>query len=83
MADTKELPKDIEEGITTFDPTSLKHAETVEKNSLPSPEIICHEKTLQNITDFKKCNLKHAETEEKNSLPDAETINQEKRLSKS
>lgn len=38
MADTKELPKDIEEGITKFDQTSLKHTETVERNSLPSPE---------------------------------------------
>lgn len=38
VADTKELPKEIEEGITKFNPQSLKHTETVEKNPLPSPE---------------------------------------------
>lgn len=83
MADTKELPKDIEEGITKFDPTSLKHTETVERNSLPSPEVISQEKTLKNIEDFDKNKLKHAETTEKNPLPNKETIDQEKRLSKS
>lgn len=36
--DKKELPAEIEQGITTFDQGSLKHTETVEKVSLPTPE---------------------------------------------
>jgi hypothetical protein len=84
MSDTKsELPKGVEEGITKFDSSNLKHTETVEKNSLPSPEVICQEKTLQNIEQFDKNKLKHTETEEKNPLPDKATIEQEKKLNKS
>lgn len=84
MSETKtELPKDIEEGITKFDSSSLKHTTTVEKNALPSPEVISQEKTLQNIETFDKNKLKHTETEEKNPLPDKATIEQERKLSKS
>lgn len=84
MASEKtELPKEIGENITKFDPCSLKHTETVEKNSLPSPEAISQEKTLQIIPDFDKTKLKPTETEVKNPLPNKETIEQERRLSKS
>jgi hypothetical protein len=82
-ADLPRVPNEIEEGITKFDPTSLKHTETVEKHSLPSPEVICQEKRLQNIEEFDKSNLKHADTVEKNVLPTKEAIQEEKRASTS
>jgi len=85
-ADKEDLPKvptEIEEGITKFDPNTLKHTETVEKQSLPSPEVISQEKTLQNIEVFDKTNLKHADTVEKNVLPSKEVIQEEKRASTS
>jgi len=84
--DKTDLPKvstEIEEEITKFDPTTLKHTETVEKHSMPSPEVICQEKTLQNIEEFDKSNLKHADTVEKNTLPSEQVIQEEKRASTS
>jgi hypothetical protein len=85
-ADKSDLPKvsaEIEEGITKFDTSKLKAVDTVEKHSLPSPEVISQEKTLQNIEGFDKSNLKHAETEVKNPLPTKEVIQAEKRASTS
>jgi len=82
-ADLPRVPNEIEEGITKFDTSKLKHTETVEKHSMPSPEVISQEKTLQNIEEFDKTNLKHADTEEKNTLPSKEVIQQEKRASTS
>lgn len=85
-ADKTDLPKvpdEIEKDITKFDTTTLKHTETVEKQSLPSPEVISQEKTIQNIEEFDKSNLKHADTVEKNTLPSKEVILEEKRASTS
>jgi len=82
-ADLPKVPAEIEEGITKFDTAKLKHCETVEKHSLPSPEVIGQEKTLQNIEEFDKTNLKHADTVEKNTLPSKDVIQQEKRASTS
>jgi len=79
--DLPRVPDEIEEGITKFDTGKLKHAETVEKQSLPSPEVISQEKTIQNISEFDKSNLKHADTVEKNTLPSQEVIQEEKRAS--
>jgi len=85
MASEKgDLPKvsdEIEQGITKFDTSKLKHTETVEKHSLPSPEVITQEKTIQNIEEFDKNKLKHTETTEKNILPSKEVIQEEKRAS--
>lgn len=81
--DHPKVSSELESGITNFDPAKLKHAETVEKHSLPSPEVISQEKTLQNISEFDKSKLKHAETEEKNILPTKEVIAEEKRSSTS
>jgi len=75
------VPDEIEEGITKFDSTKLKHTETVEKHSLPSPEVISQEKTIQIIGEFDKSNLKHAATVEKNTLPSNDVIQEEKRAS--
>jgi len=72
----------MEAGITHFDQSSLKHTETVEKQRLPSVEVICQEKTLQNIEAFNKDSLKHTETSEKNTLPSIEVIKAEKRASR-
>lgn len=80
-ADLPKVPSEIEEGITKFDTSKLKPTETVEKQSLPSPEVITQEKTLQNIEEFDKSNLKHADTVEKNTLPSKEVIQEEKRAS--
>jgi hypothetical protein len=77
------LPNEIDQGITNFDPAKLKPTETVEKHSMPSPEVISQEKTLQNIEEFDKSNLKHADTQEKNTLPSKEVIQAEKRASTS
>ena len=38
MATEKKVPAEIEKGITEFDSTKLKHADTVEKNPLPTPD---------------------------------------------
>jgi len=85
-AEKGDLPKvssEMEKGITEFDSSKLKHTETVEKQSLPSPEVICQEKTIQNIEEFDKNKLKHAEVTEKNTLPTKEVILEEKRASTS
>jgi len=82
-ADLPKVPAELEEGITKFDTSQLKHTETVEKQSLPSPEVITQEKTLEKIEEFDKTNLKHADTVEKNTLPTQEVIKQEKRASTS
>jgi len=79
--DLPRVPDAIEQDITKFDCAKLKHAETVEKQSLPSPEVICQEKTIQNICEFDKSNLKHADMVEKNTLPSKEVIQDEKRAS--
>lgn len=83
MADKPKVTSEMKEGITKFDTSQLKPTETVEKHSLPSPEVICQEKTLQNIEEFDKTNLKHADMQEKNTLPSKEVIQQEKRASTS
>jgi len=67
--------------ITGFDASKLKHAETVEKTVLPSPEEISQEKTLKNIEEYDKSKLKPTETVEKNPLPSKEVIMEEKRAS--
>jgi len=82
-ADLPRVPTEIEEGITKFDTSKLKPTETMEKHSLPSPEVICQEKTLQNIEEFDKSKLNHTDTVEKNLLPSKEVIQQEKRASTS
>jgi len=79
--DLPRVPDEIEEGITKFDSSKLKHTETVEKVSLPSPEVISQEKTIEKISEFDKSNLKHADTVEKNTLPSQEVIQEEKRAS--
>jgi hypothetical protein len=79
-----DLPKvapEIKEGVTHFDPNSLKHTETVEKQRLPSTDDICKEKTMQNIEGFNRKSLSHVETDEKNTLPTKEVIQQEKKAS--
>jgi hypothetical protein len=79
--DQPRVPSEIEADITKFDSAKLKHTETVEKQSLPSPEVISQEKTIQNIEEFDKNKLKHTETQEKNTLPSKEVIQEEKRAS--
>ncbi|PBC32553.1 Thymosin beta-a [Apis cerana cerana] len=63
-------------GIETFDPSSLKHTETQEKNLLPDMDAIQQEKGKQQlisgIENFDPAKLKHAETLEKNPLPTKE-----------
>ncbi|XP_053399813.1 thymosin beta-like isoform X1 [Mercenaria mercenaria] len=68
MTDHKADPallKDIEGG------TKLKHAETEEKNPLPSAEVISQEKTKQAIETFDPSNLKHTQTAEKTGWKEA------------
>jgi len=79
--DHPKVPAEIDSGITNFDPAKLKHAETVEKHNLPSPEVICQEKTLQAVEQFDKDNLKKTETKECNTLPSKEVIMEERRAS--
>jgi hypothetical protein len=79
-----DLPKvapEIAEGVTQFDASSLKHAQTVEKQRLPSVEDISKEKTLKNIEGFNRTSLTHVETTEKNTLPSKEVIQEEKKAS--
>ena len=38
MADTKQLPNELAKGLEGFDKSKMKHAETEEKNPLPSKE---------------------------------------------
>jgi hypothetical protein len=64
----------------------LKHAETQEKNPLPSKEAIESEKQqqelLQGITNFDpKSQLKPTETQEKIVLPTKDVIEEEKKAS--
>jgi len=79
--DSPKVSAEIEKDITEFDSSKLKHTETVEKQSLPSPDVISQEKTIQNIAEFDKSCLKKAETTEKNTLPSKEVIQEEKRAS--
>jgi len=79
--DQPALPTETEAEIANFDASKLKHAETVEKHSLPSPDVICQEKTLKNIEEYDKTKLKPTETVEKNPLPTQEAILEEKRTS--
>merc|ERR1712038_1351370 len=68
--------------LNEFDKTTLKKAETEEKNSLPSTEAIAQElehiKFKDGIENNEKSQLKHAETMEKNTLPTKEVIEMEK-----
>jgi len=79
--DHPKVPSEIESGITHFDSSTLKHTETVEKQTLPSPAVICQEKTLQEVEQFDKDTLKKTETKEANTLPSKEVIQEEKRAS--
>jgi len=79
--DHPKVPSEIESGITNFDASKLKHTETEVKQSLPSPDVICQEKTLQEVEQFDKDKLKKTETKEMNTLPSKEVIQEEKRAS--
>jgi len=79
--DQPTLSSATEAEIANFDTSTLKHAETVEKVTLPTPDVICQEKTLKNIEEYDKTKLKPTETVEKNPLPSKEAILEEKRTS--
>merc|ERR1711915_956183 len=68
--------------VNEFDKTTLKKAETMEKNSLPSSESIAqemkHMKFKDGIEGFDKSKMSHAQTLEKNTLPTKEVIEMEK-----
>lgn len=68
--------------LNEFDKTTLKKAETEEKNSLPSTEAIAQEmehiKFKDGIEKYDKGQLTHTETMEKNTLPTKEVIEMEK-----
>jgi len=68
--------------VNEFDRTTLKKAETAEKNSLPSTEAIAQEmehiKFKDGIESYDKTKLSHTETMEKNILPTKEVIDMEK-----
>jgi len=81
--ETPKVAPEIEKDITEFDCTKLKKTETVVSQSLPSPDVLCQEKTIQIIGEFDRSSLKKAETTEKNILPTDEVIKAEKRASQS
>ncbi|KAK7496474.1 hypothetical protein BaRGS_00012396 [Batillaria attramentaria] len=74
---------ELRERIGSFSKETLKHAETEEKNVLPTEEDIGKEKTeaaiCKGIEEFKKGDLKHTQVKEKNPLPPAEAIEAEKK----
>jgi len=43
---SEKVQQKMMEGIETFDPKNLKHAETQEKNTLPTKEVIDMEKKV-------------------------------------
>lgn len=68
--------------VSEFDRGSLKKAETLEKNPLPSSEAIAQEmehlKFKAGVEGFDQGNLTHTDTVEKNTLPTQEIIAMEK-----
>lgn len=79
------VPSAITGEIGHFDATRLKHAETQEKNPLPTKEALAQEKQekafRESIEGASIGQLKHVEVQEKHgSLPDSATINQEKTM---
>uniref|UniRef100_A0A336M6L2 CSON010893 protein n=1 Tax=Culicoides sonorensis TaxID=179676 RepID=A0A336M6L2_CULSO len=81
----KDLPKvddSLKSQLEGFSADKLSHAETKEKNVLPSAEDVVEEKNKQNlfagIESFDTAKLKHAETQEKNPLPDKDVVAAEK-----
>jgi len=68
--------------VSEFDKNTLKKAETLEKNPLPSSEAIAQEmehlKFKAGIEGYDQSKLSHAETVEKNTLPTQEIIAMEK-----
>ena len=68
--------------VSGFDLTTLKKAETQEKNSLPGPEAIAQEmehlKFKAGIEGYDQASLSHTNTVEKNTLPTQEIIAMEK-----
>lgn len=80
--DLPKVPDAMKNELTKFDPSKMKHAQTQEKNPLPSKEEIEQEKgqkkLLQGIEGFDTAKLKHTQTQEKNILPSKEVIDQEK-----
>jgi len=81
MAENK-IPTELSQNIENFDAHNLKHAETDEKNPLPSKEVVEQEKQevalRESIEGFEKKKLHRANTVEKNPLPDAENVAAEK-----
>ncbi|XP_015781873.1 thymosin beta [Tetranychus urticae] len=83
--DLKTIADELKSEITSEH--HLKHAETKEKNSLPSKEAIETEKAqqelLQGIANFDaKAQLKPTETQEKVVLPTKDVIEEEKQAAK-
>ena len=68
--------------MSDFDKTTLKKADTDEKNSLPTTEAIAQElehiKFKDGIEKYDKNQLTRTETMEKNTLPTKEVIEMEK-----
>jgi len=68
--------------VSEFDRTTLKKAETQEKNPLPSSEAIeqemKHLKFKAGVEGFDQSSLSHTDTVEKNTLPTQEIIAMEK-----
>jgi hypothetical protein len=67
--------------VATFDSSSLKHVETVDRAVLPNANVI-QEETIESraeVISFDKSSLKATVTHEKNPLPTAATLVEELR----
>ncbi|GBM34884.1 Thymosin beta [Araneus ventricosus] len=76
------VPTPLKNELAQFDSTKMKHAETLEKNQLPSKDDVQQEKVhnsiLHGVEGFERSKLKSTETHEKTVLPNADVIEQEK-----
>ncbi|KAF5298235.1 hypothetical protein FQR65_LT09746 [Abscondita terminalis] len=82
LKDCPRVAVDLKGELEGFKTSSLKNADTHEKNVLPSAEDVAAAKTekalIDGIEHFDQSSLKHTETYEKNVLPDKEVVQQEK-----
>ncbi|KAG8182154.1 hypothetical protein JTE90_014563 [Oedothorax gibbosus] len=85
MSGTTDLPKvpaPLKDELSQFDSSKMKHAETNEKNVLPSKDDVQQEKRhnsiLNSVEGFERSQLNPTETQEKMVLPNADVIEQEK-----
>ncbi|XP_076345150.1 uncharacterized protein LOC143244416 isoform X4 [Tachypleus tridentatus] len=80
--DLPAVPSAMKDELASFNSSHLKHAETQEKQCLPSKEEIILEKgqqeLLKNIQSYNPSNLRPTETVEKNPLPTKDVIDLEK-----